>query len=344
MLRFPVGNWRIRLTRPGAMTGLISCWLLAASLQAQVNLLLVFFGLGAGAMLAGLVLPIRGLMGLEIRRVLPGRVMRGDRVQVVYRMSRRRGRSFGLEIREENVRDALLQAAPRAWVPWVGAGEDVQAAWGGLAPERGEVRFDRMAVSTRFPFGLWEVSRRFDQPDGLLVLPRTDRPGVGRDEGGPADRTPRRQPYRSKHGEEVFAGLRDYRQGEDLRRIHWKATARRGLLVARDMKNESAAGLSVWLDLRQPVSPEACEQAIDEAATRLARAHAMGRPIRLRITGAKENIDPIRGGQTLAKCLEILCRVEVSAENGATGHEKTDESSEGWCVVRPRPRARKGVA
>src|SRR5690606_41487357 len=81
----------------------------------------------------------------------------------------------------------------------------------------------RAAVATRFPFGLFVKRRELPGRERVLVYPRVHpidpellrelRTGEGEALGA-----------RSRAGE--FYGLAEYREGEELRRIHWPATAR----------------------------------------------------------------------------------------------------------------------
>ena len=46
------------------------------------------------------------------------------------------------------------------------------------------------------------------------------------------------------------AGLREYKPGDELRHVHWKASARRQDLVVKEYEGDSRPGLEVLLDLR----------------------------------------------------------------------------------------------
>lgn len=116
-------------------------------------------------------------------------------------------------------------------------------------PARGEYFIPGVALTTRFPFGLFEKSRRFDDPTSLLVYPRseTSSPWLGQLDSrfGETSRNQRGQ------GEEFF-GLRDYRPGEDRRSIHWKSSARRGEPVVREHESLERRALLIVLDNRIP--------------------------------------------------------------------------------------------
>lgn len=69
---------------------------------------------------------------------------------------------------------------------------------------------------------------------------------------------------RSGHGTEIF-GVREYRPGDALRRIHWRSTARRGELVVREFEPPGVQNLGIFLDP---------DPAGDEVADQLARLAA----------------------------------------------------------------------
>jgi uncharacterized protein (DUF58 family) len=83
------------------------------------------------------------------------------------------------------------------------------------------------------------------------------------------------------HGEEIY-GVRDYREGDAARTIHWKLSARRGRLVARDFETPSVR--TVVLTYPNAVRDEAALDDLEEgivqvasvAAALLDRGYAVG--------------------------------------------------------------------
>jgi len=65
-------------------------------------------------------------------------------------------------------------------------------------------------------------------------------------------------------------GLREYRTGDPLRAVHWKASARRGSWVVKETEAEAQAALEVVLDRRAPA--HALEHALSEATALVLRA------------------------------------------------------------------------
>jgi len=75
------------------------------------------------------------------------------------------------------------------------------------------------------------------------------------------------------------AALRDYREGDDLRRVHWRSSARRGVLLVRSDERAGMRPVSVLLD--QPARPAAVEWSVSMAASAALAMLDGGHPVRL---------------------------------------------------------------
>lgn len=75
------------------------------------------------------------------------------------------------------------------------------------------------------------------------------------------------------------AALRDYREGDDLRRVHWPSTARTGTMMVRSDERAGRRPATVILDL--PREPVALEWAISAAASIALSVLGSGHPVRL---------------------------------------------------------------
>ncbi|MBN2176193.1 MAG: DUF58 domain-containing protein [Demequinaceae bacterium] len=75
------------------------------------------------------------------------------------------------------------------------------------------------------------------------------------------------------------AALRDYREGDDLRRVHWKSTARRGTMVVRSDERAGRRPATVVMDL--PRDSEAIEWTISASTSIALSVLDSGHPVRL---------------------------------------------------------------
>ncbi|MEM9493139.1 MAG: DUF58 domain-containing protein, partial [Myxococcota bacterium] len=113
---------------------------------------------------------------------------------------------------------------------------------------RGMYRFTGFRVGTKFPFALFHKSRDVSEPDEVLVFPNVypvppPAPRARNPGGTVATKIGRR-------GE--FFGLREYREGDDRRDIHWRTSARTGRLLVREYEEESQKQATILIDNALP--------------------------------------------------------------------------------------------
>jgi uncharacterized protein (DUF58 family) len=114
---------------------------------------------------------------------------------------------------------------------------------------RGHFDVGPMTVRVTDPFGLIELGRAFRTTAALTVTPRTvPLPGImlGGAWTGSGDNRPRS--FAIGSAEDVT--VREYRRGDDLRRVHWRSSARVGELMVRREEQPWQSRATVFLDNR----------------------------------------------------------------------------------------------
>ncbi len=102
-------------------------------------------------------------------------------------------------------------------------------------------------IATGFPFGLVSASRVLAVPASLLVWPRTFPVGPIPHTAGARCSTGLTLRDRAGHSGDLV-GVRTYRRGDPLRRIHWPQTARSGELVICELEESAVPSFQVVLD------------------------------------------------------------------------------------------------
>lgn len=72
-----------------------------------------------------------------------------------------------------------------------------------------------------------------------------------------------------------IAGVRDYRQGDSLNRIHWRASARTGALQTKIVEPSVLAGATIILDFHKSRFPEQSEPVLSDLAITCAASMAL---------------------------------------------------------------------
>jgi uncharacterized protein (DUF58 family) len=112
---------------------------------------------------------------------------------------------------------------------------------------RGRYGFSPVRLSISDPFGLAEAELALDERQSLVVYPRLTELDRLFFDGGAGPEHGRRLLLRRPVGFELHS-VRDYQQGESLRRVHWPSTARRGALMVKELEDSPRDEVAVLLD------------------------------------------------------------------------------------------------
>jgi uncharacterized protein (DUF58 family) len=165
------------------------------------------------------------------------------------------------------------------------------------------------------PFGLFRAVLPLAPPAPFAVFPRlVAMPALGRLGGAPSLAPQDRAEARRGQGALVL-GVRDYRPGDDVRRMHWPAFARRGWPAVRELEQDLLPYLTVLLDLEKRHRAgtglkSTFEYLVRTAASVLFSASQRGDLSQLFAEGAVPTfVPPGRGSAHLSDALYDLIRV-----------------------------------
>ncbi|MER7081283.1 Uncharacterized conserved protein, DUF58 family, contains vWF domain [Saccharopolyspora kobensis] len=235
--------------------------------------------------LLALLLTSRTRFGIAARReVVPVRIPVGGRATVRLHLSASGRLPIGGLALEDNTPHALggrhrfrLDAVPRH------GGTILEYP---VSPAlRGIHHIGPLRTRIDDPFGLAEFERELADRSRLIAVPHVVRltglpagSGLGTGEDG-ATR------LRAGHGEDD-AVVRQYRHGDDIRRVHWKSTARRDELMVRVEERPWHAGVTVLLDRRSAAhrgtgARSSLEWAVSAVASFCLHLHQHGQQVQL---------------------------------------------------------------
>ena len=138
---------------------------------------------------------------------------------------------------------------------------------------RGRYVVERARATVDDPFGLARMDVELDARGSLLVYPRLVPLDRLFSESGAHAQDGRRLLLRRPSGFDLHS-VREYEQGESLRKVHWKTTARRGQLMVKELEDAPRDEIAVILDADASAVVEDSFDVQVRAAGSILRAHA----------------------------------------------------------------------
>jgi len=241
---------RFRVTRAGWLYLVVSVLVGLAAVRSQAPLLFVLFGGMMGALHMSAIMARRMLGAVKVQREAPTRIWQHQTVHIGYflRNTRKRGPCLALAL-EQAIPDSIEGTC--GYCAHLPARGSFRAGARFAAGRRGRFSLRGIRLNTLFPFALIEATRLFEQQSPLVVWPARGRLKRRLLHHGAVESSPS-APSGASGGQDEFFGLRDYRDGDNPRWIHWRRSAGRTAPVVREMSRPLPEILWVILDTHQP--------------------------------------------------------------------------------------------
>jgi len=324
--RTALERWMMQLeyefTREGALYLLIIVVISVAALNTGNNLLfIVLASLLAGILVSGILSKIV-LSELELDFVLPDHVF-AER-PMISRVTARNVKwffpSFSVTIsaREPAKRKSKRESAPPprqildqpVYIPYIPHRSEVTQHVELTFPRRGRYTQQGFRVASKFPFGFLLKSHEVPSGQEILVLPNVQPteefyeilPLIG---GELASLTKGR-------GHDLYA-IRDYQEGDTVRHVDWKATAKAQQVKVREFTREDERRLLLVFDARLPKADEKMLAKFEKAVTFCAclawHFYEIDAQMRFMADGFETSMAPAR--EIIYAVLEKLALVEA---------------------------------
>lgn len=193
---------------------------------------------------------------VRLKAAQTGRVRAGETLTVEITIETFGRRGIGWAVLPDRLPPSVDAVPPEGVnLPVLKPGETAQVRLGLFCHTRGAYTLRGYRVETAFPLGLMVAQQVFSERRSLLVYPkftplaRLDAPGGRRYQPGEAA-------LASNLGDSLeYIGNRDYREGDPIRSIDWRATARLNRPVVREYREEYLLRVAVLLDTHAPATP-----------------------------------------------------------------------------------------
>ncbi|MDQ4025875.1 MAG: DUF58 domain-containing protein [Actinomycetota bacterium] len=249
-----------------------------------------------------------------VRRTSPERVRAGSKVRVTLEI-RNRGRGPApLLLLEDRVPTDVAGRARFALHGVEPKGRRV-ASYELRPPRRGHYEVGPLTLTSTDPFGLARLVSAVAPKSSILVHPRIEPLALPRDLG---DRrslaiSALRQPIGAQ-GEDFYT-LREYSEGDDLRKVHWPATAKRGRYMIRQEETPWHTRATVVFDDRAAAhdgigDASSFERVIEATASLVDLYHRSGYTYRL-AGAAAAGLGTAKGSSHFNRALDLLATVRT---------------------------------
>jgi uncharacterized protein (DUF58 family) len=204
--------------------------------------------LSALPLLAAMAIRRSGNSVAVTRTVHPARLVVDQTASVEVVFQNTSGRRTPLQLAEEHV-DYVLGDRPRFVLPPMDPGAIRELDYRIRSHVRGRHRLGPLELHVSDPFGLATMAASLTGSTEVLVLPRIEVLGSGQPRGDGMGAEGAIPHMVAQHGEDDVA-IRSYRDGDDLRRIHWPATAHRSELMVRQEDRPARRRAVIVMDSR----------------------------------------------------------------------------------------------
>ena len=266
---------KLRFTREGRVFVLATLGVGAAAVNTGNNLLYLVLGLMLSLIVLSGILSEVVLRNVRVRRTLPRRAFAGTPCLIELEVENQKPRAPSYSIELEDVAESRAgETDGRCYFLKVAPGERQRASYRLVPTRRGRITLTGVIVRTRYPFGLFEKWRVLSLADELIAFPALaaeapEPPG----DGSVGREVPARRPG---IGTEII-GLREYREGDEARSIHWRRTASLGRMVVREHQRDAARRVTMVIDESRPqgagaVWDEHFERMLSRVATATSQA------------------------------------------------------------------------
>jgi uncharacterized protein (DUF58 family) len=291
----------MKLSREGKRFSLVTVLIAAAALNTGNNLIYLILSMMLSILVLSIVLlriNIKGLV-LKVSQVQPVFANNAAYMDVTLSNKKRTIPSYSIKV------SMPKSTKGQAYFPKISGSSELSRTAAIVYKRRGIYRYGDFFIDSSFPF-IFFSKRIMCKVDGeVLVYPEIkETDGIIPESTGEGYELS----YSSIGTGDEFAMIREYRYGDDWRRIQWKASAKTAKLLVTQYAAEEPKRLTVILDNLMPHYTESFERAISVAASITDRFLKEGFFVRL--LTCKKVIPFGSGMEHLFKILDVLAVIE----------------------------------
>ena len=181
---------------------------------------------------------------------------------------------------------------------------------------RGRYPVDSVDAEVEDPFGLARMRIPLGRQPAMIVYPRLVELERVFSEVGVHMREGRRLLLQRPSGFDVHS-VRDYVEGDSLRKVHWPSTARRGHLMVKEVEDSPRDELAVVLDAHRETGRASFDVSVRAAGSLLGAYARRGRRCALVVAGSTRQVQRVHAEGDWLRVLELLAAAEADGREPA---------------------------
>jgi uncharacterized protein (DUF58 family) len=286
----------IQPTREGWWCLLAAVGLGLAAINSGNNLLYLLESALLGLVIVSGILSEQSMRKVQLAPLLPEEIYAGRAAllgaRVVNTKRRLPARSIVLEV---------LGASRHLPLPRLRPGGERVVTWEQTFSTRGRQRLSGVRVTTRFPFGLFVKAGPRQLETEVVVFPKVE--PIELERTGPAPGEEAAPIRRRGRGADLY-NLREYRDGDDPRLIHWRVSAKTGTTMVRELQADSTTDVRIVLRGTGARDGARLERGLSRAAS--LAVHCLRAGVALSLTGPGVVVARGRGREHERRILTAL--------------------------------------
>jgi uncharacterized protein (DUF58 family) len=290
----------MKITREGKRFILATVLIAVAAVNTGNNLIYLIFSLMLSFILLAFVLLRINLTGISLGVSLEHPVFAGEQTSALFAIQNRKKL-----IPAYSVHIATAGVSSPVYVVFIAQQDSVQRKVRMTFAKRGLYSYGDFTVRSGFPFILFEKSAAVNVSGEVLVYPalmdveRIVPDIAGREGIGTA---------KAKGTGDEIHSVREFRYGDDWRKIHWKASAKASSLMVKEYAFADIRKITVVIDNLLPAGEAVFEKTLSLAGS--LALYFLDAGYFLRVLSCKKVIPFGTGGEHLLKVLDILALMQ----------------------------------
>ncbi|MDI6764105.1 MAG: DUF58 domain-containing protein [Thermodesulfobacteriota bacterium] len=288
----------------------------------EINLLYAMFALLASTLILSHLLPRYSLKGITAERQIASTAFEGDEMDVRVTLRNNHWNSrYMIEVVDSIPAAEPGHQYPMSFVVRLKGRKKREYSFKMNCYKRGEYTVGPLALRSAYPLGISSSTKNIPETHlPLLVYPEMfEIPHLPLRAKG---HTPMLgvELISKAGGSEEFLGVREYKQGDSLRYIHWPSTAKHSRYIVKEFEIRASTEVTVLLDLHKGSNIGEGKETTLEYAVKIAASISKyvlerGHSLQLIGYGERPHIIPYaKGLSQLARILEELARVKCDGE------------------------------